>query len=113
MINRTNPPTTTRTTNDDEDEDDSDEEDEDGDDNEEIEDINLADYLEDESLDAALDLKEHLSGRSPLDNLEPRIQQAILLLMEDYDADLIAEVIAELCSDRFRCQNQQALPLSL
>jgi hypothetical protein len=64
---------------------------------EEIEDddLDLAEYLDNESLEAALDLREHLAGRSPLDKLEPRIQQILLRLMEDHKPEHVAEAIAE------------------
>lgn len=62
---------------------------------EDEEDIDLADYLGDEPLDAALDLREYLSGRSPLDKLQPNEQHAILRLLEDHEPEHIAEVLAE------------------
>ena len=46
------------------------------------------------SLKPALDLQRYLSGRSPLDNLNPHQQEAILLLLEDHPAWRVAEIIA-------------------
>jgi hypothetical protein len=80
---------------DDGEEDFEDDEEQEEDDEELDEDFDITEYLDADAAEAALDLREYLSGGSLLDNLEPRIQQAILRLLEDYKPEFVAEAIAE------------------
>jgi hypothetical protein len=70
------------------DEDDADEEDAE-------EEFNIKDYLDEESIEASLDLQSHLTGRSPLDKLTVREQKAIVRLLKDYPAWRVVEVLAQ------------------
>jgi hypothetical protein len=57
--------------------------------------IKIEDYLQGDSIEAALDLQSHLAGRSPLDNLPPNEQQAIVRLLKDYQAWRVLEVVQQ------------------
>jgi hypothetical protein len=69
-----------------------DEEDDEGDDDE---DASLEDYFDEEEIQALADFQNYLSGRSPLDKLTARQQEAIVSMFEDYTAKTIALILAE------------------
>lgn len=57
--------------------------------------IDITNYFDRDDLQVALDLQQHLSGRSPLDHIPANHQQAIIGLLEDYPAWRVAKVIAQ------------------
>jgi hypothetical protein len=57
--------------------------------------IDITKYFDRDDVQVALDLQDHLSGRSPLDHVPANHQQAIILLLEDHPAWRVAKVIAQ------------------